>query len=506
VSRRLGENLLALLRHLAAPRWLALAFASYFCLRRTAGNAWTPVFDPDIWWVAAAGRITLATGQPPRHNLFSFSDPEQPWIMHEWLLGPLYAFGLAHMGPRFFVLIALCVYGLGLFLLVRATLGRAQNTLAGTLLASVGAVFFLRRLVSARPMHLALLFPLLLTSLAFGPAFTGWHLLGCVALEWLWANCHGSFPLGIALLMAAALDQPRGRALRCAAALGALAVTFVNPYGARLHLFVWNYLSGHEGIYRSIQLHISEFASMHEAWGRLIKPQDLVGCALALAASLAAASERKYRVRGLLSLALWIMAVRQARHFELAGVLTCLLLVPWADARLRGWARPSADEAAFRRRASALLLLPTYLLALRVYFVTSSTRQPSDWLDREYAFADSLSAVPASAHLFIPFAFAGYAIWHGYPRGIRVFFDPRNDCYSPHTLDDYLVLDSGNTPATRALALLDASHIDTVLVPSEHPLIAALANAPHWQRLPDSGEHGFRRRSSIAEASFERDP
>jgi hypothetical protein len=360
-------------------------------------------------------------------------------------------------------------------------------------------VFFFR-VVSARPMLVALLFPLLLTAIAFGPTFGIGQLIGCIFVEWIWANCHGSFPLGIALLMAAALDQPRDRSLRVMATFGALAATFANPYGARLHVFVWNYLAGGHGIFQSIQTNVSEFASMQQAWGKLIQLDQLVGFAIAFGVSLAAAMQRKHRVRGMVCLVLWSMAVRQARHYDLAGLLTCVLLVPWADERLSSWQRPLAVEAAFRRRATALLLLPVCLLALRVWSVTWSTRTTADWLDPDYAFADSLSAVPASARLFIPFSHAGYAIWQGYPRGIRVFFDPRNDCYSPQTLKDYVALNATKTPAARARELLDTSGTDTVLVPSSHPLVKTLANAPEWEPLPGNLEHGFRRRAQRAAA------
>ena len=55
----------------------------------------SPIGDPDVWWVAAAGREMLRTGGVLRHNLFSFTEPDHAWLMHEWLLGPLYA-AVAH--------------------------------------------------------------------------------------------------------------------------------------------------------------------------------------------------------------------------------------------------------------------------------------------------------------------------------------------------------------------------------------------------------------------------
>ncbi|MET0389024.1 MAG: hypothetical protein ABW321_23825 [Polyangiales bacterium] len=474
------------------PHWIVVAATLFCALRRMAGNGWVPVFDPDVWWVAAAGRVALETGRAPAWNLFSFTEPERPWIMHEWLLGPLYALGLTRMGPAFFVLVALGAYGLGLHLIVRATLGRARHSLVGVLFAGVGTVFFLRRLVSARPMHLAALCPLGLGILAFGPAFSRWQLLGVVVIEWLWANCHGSFPLGLLLLMAAALDAERDRRRRWIALGLAGAVSFVNPYGAKLHVFVWHYFAGGAGIFRSIHQHSSEFGSLFAAWGKLIKLQELVGCTLGVCLALVVLATPRHRVRGLVCLGLWVMAFRQARHIDLAGLLSCVLLLPWADARLRAWSRPPQLEAAFRRRASWLLVGPVWLLAALIFTTSYTSRHPGDWVDPDFGFAGELAAVPDGARLFIPFHYAGYAIWHGYPRGIRVFFDPRNDCYTSEALERYVTLNAARDPS-EARQLLDASHTDTVLAPTGHPLLAILADTPGWQPLAGNPAHGYRR-------------
>ena len=58
--------------------------------------------DPDVWWVAAAGRERLLHGALPTTNLFSFTDPSHPWVMHEWLLAVPYAWMLGRLGPPAF--------------------------------------------------------------------------------------------------------------------------------------------------------------------------------------------------------------------------------------------------------------------------------------------------------------------------------------------------------------------------------------------------------------------
>jgi hypothetical protein len=123
-------------------------------------------------------------------------------------------------------------------------------------------------------------------------------------------------------------------------------------------------------------------------------------------------------------------------------------------------------------------------------------RRPADWLSEDYAFLGSLASVAASAHLYVPFHGAGLAIWYGYPRGIRVFYDSRNDCYSVETLRAYAMLGKAqatNAARQRAREILDASHTDAVLIPATHPLMSTLAAAPDWELLERSPGQLFRR-------------
>jgi len=45
--------------------------------------ATSKVFDPDVHWLAAAGRWLLASGHVPAQNHFSFTAPDHVWLMHE---------------------------------------------------------------------------------------------------------------------------------------------------------------------------------------------------------------------------------------------------------------------------------------------------------------------------------------------------------------------------------------------------------------------------------------
>jgi hypothetical protein len=495
-------------RAFTRPRNLTL-FAATLASTAFYVIAVTPVVDPDVWWVAAAGRITLAAGAVPTTNVFSFAEPAHPWVMHEWLLGPIYALAVGNAGPRAFVAIALVVAALQLALLLGATVGRARHLGAGLGVALAAMAFFGGRFLSARPTGVSLLFPLVLTPLAVSPRFSIAAAVAAVAVELLWSNTHGSFPLGIALLVLGAWDGAGQRRLRLATAGAAAAATLVNPYGLRLHRFVWSYFRGGEGIYREIHAHIVEFGSIASAWGRTVGPVDVCGLLLVGAVCLGALRDRRFFVRAGFCLLLLASALLHVRHFELAGLVTCILLVPFVDDRVEAWARtalpspaalrPNATELACvregkrqrereqeptsrRRLATALVLLPACALGVGTFVAAGRARAPAEWIADGEAVVPLLAAVPDGAHLYAPFQKAGLAIWYDQPRGVGVLFDSRNDCYSAATFRAYLALDDARTTPERVEALLDGFAVDAALLPEDHSLVKHLSRDARWSR------------------------
>src|ERR1700735_5280971 len=161
----------------------------------------TPIVDPDVWWVASAGREILARHAVPRENLFSFVEPSHPWIMHEWLFGAPYALGLERFGPAVFNAIALAVLGMAAALLALGTIGRARHASVGLLMLLGAIVLFGGRFLLARPTGVALLFPIALSLVAFAPRFTRASAVVAAGIELVWANAHGSFPIGVVILL-----------------------------------------------------------------------------------------------------------------------------------------------------------------------------------------------------------------------------------------------------------------------------------------------------------------
>lgn len=445
--------------------------------------ATSPIYDPDVWWVAAAGRQLIETGEVPQHNLFSYTEPQHPWVMHEWLLGPVYAWGLRLLGPPFFVATALVSLGLGLWLLLRGTYERTRHPSAGLLLACLAIACFGGRWLSARPSGIALLFPILVCLIAFAERFSLRSLIAVVLLELCWANTHGSFPLGIVLLLASALDRRSDRRLRWLATALASLVTFANPYGLRLHEFVYNYSVGQRGIYREIHHNIDEFRSIVGAWGFTSGPIEVLGLVAIGGLSTYACFGRRYRIRGILCLSLIGGALLQARHIELAGLVGCLLLAPSFDAL---WTEPALNE---NKRTTLSAVLVTVVLGLgTVPFIARwSSAEPGSWTAAGKPFESALDAVADGARLYVPFSQAGLAIWYGFQRDIRIFYDPRNDCYTAETFRSFMALGERETPAREALSILERTRTNAAVVPADHPLNSLLAKDPGWFLKRDSG-------------------
>lgn len=477
----MSTTLRSALAFLARPSHLTLLVATVVCAAAAVAGT-TRLYDPDVWWVAAAGRELLTSGAIPRQNLFSFTEPSRTWIHHEWLLGPLYALGLEHCGPRFFVALTVFLFPAALSLVLAATLGRSRHFGAGLLTALVAIAFFGSRLLSARPSGVAQLFPLALALLAFSPRFGPVRALMVSALELIWANTHGSFPLGIALLTVAALDEKRDRPWRFGAVLTATLATFVNPYGLRLHEFVSDYALGRSPTHAAIHTHIYEFGNIVGAWGHTVTPRDLFGLALVTVLAAMAWRQRAYRLRASLCLVLIASAVMQARHIELAGLLTCLLLTDPVDEWARSWGLPNATSAGARRRASVFLVGLASLVGVGLFLRRGRPSSDGEWIAQGPDFCAALAKVPQGAHLYLPFSETGIGIWYGFPRDIRVFYDTRNDCYSARTIRAFFVLADPLTPSAQSRRLLKETGTNAVLVRFGHPLAAVLGQSSEWTR------------------------
>jgi hypothetical protein len=447
------------------------------------------VDDADVWWVAASGRQMLATRDVPRLNGFSFAEPQHAWVMHEWLFGAPYAWGLTALGPSFFALVAAGSFALTGALVLAATVGRARHAAVGCVVAFVPLVLFAHP--TARPTWVALAFPVAMMLVAFRPTFGRIATCAGVALELIWANAHGSFPLGVALLAVAAWAEPVDRRRRIATTMAAGLVTLLNPYGLRLHALVLDYLFSSPGRGIGDLSPITEYAPL---WDGRYFAVNSIAATLALAALVLVAvstlRHREHRPRGVLVLALVPLAAVHARFAPTLAVVATVALLPaledaMARTRLAAYTGPP-----WRPRGAAIAAYAAVAAGvIAAGFATVAARPTDAWIDPALgggSFLRLAAMLPDGANVVTPFRSAGLVLWLASPRGVRVLYDSRNDPYSPEMRRVGLTL--LEQPPRAIVEELDRRGATHALVPSP-PAVeperrrgydGALASAPAW--------------------------
>jgi len=435
------------------------------------------VADPDGWWVAAAGRRMVAAFAVPRQNRWSFTAPDHPWVMHEWALGPLYRWAAAD--PRFFSALSLLV-GLGLIAFVFAGTGRRGGPVAPRLLATAfyAGLFGLASAFS-RPTVAALLFAGAMALLATRRRF-GWREgLFALLVQLAWTNGHGSFPLGCLLLGWSALAFTEDRPRRLMAAALAVLVTFLNPYGVALHELVVAYATGGGEGLGWARATLVEFQPLWRGGLRFVHPSELVGLGLLVALALrhlvrpGTTERREAAARSALALGLALLAALQARHSTLAGLVGTIVLAPaFADLL-------PARRAPRWRPALAIAFGPALLVGLAGLALGGGRPSPKTGGEGLPAIA---RRIPDGAAVFVPFHQAGRFVWLTDPRGVRVFYDSRNDCY-PRSV----AAEGWAAEHRGAIGPLRSRGTEWAIARTGTPLEQALADADDWAPVATEG-------------------
>jgi hypothetical protein len=437
----------------------------FACAVASIATARQDVGDPDVFWIAAAGRETLAHGAVPRINGFSFVDGAHPWVMHEWLFGPPFAIGLRMLGAGFFLAFGLITATIIGALVTWALLSDVRRPEIALGISFLVAWTCDSRLGYARPTYSSLVLPLAMAVLAFRPNFGRAHAIAAIALAWIWANAHGSFPLGWVILAAALVDAPsRTRAIALA---GAFLVSFVNPYGLALHRLVIEYAIGREasGVTEA-RRHILEFAPIWRASYLQIVPTILVvaSCAWGVA-GVVLIVRRRYVARAALVVLLALAGLLASRHVALAALLGPVLLAPAIDDLTKR--DPSANTDSKPTRWTLGIHVPGMLVALAVLASRMFASAPNDLISPSVggsSVVDLVRSIPDGTHVYTPLRSAGLVIWEGGARNIGVLYDSRNDCYSAEVAR--WALSVGSMSDAQILEGFDRFGVQMVLVPT----------------------------------------
>ncbi len=438
-----------------------------------SGGAHSLFRDSDSGWHIRTGEDIVRAFRIPRVDPYSFTRAGQEWFAWEWLSDA--ALGAVHQSaglPGVTLLAATLIAAA-----IMASCALALRLRANFFLAGAGAAL----LMGATSMHWLArphLFSWLL-AIAFLAAAEKRKLTFLPLLAVLWANVHGSFLLGPAILGIYALgsalrkDREQSRSFLLFGGLTFL-TTFANPYGWRLHQHVFAYL-GNDYLLD----HVSEFASFNfHLPGALYVEGFLL---VALAGGLAALRQGAYE-RALLTLAMLHLALFSARHMPLAALTLLPLALGSITAELRGF--QSARIAAFldyserlrdwdRRVPGILPVAAAVVLAAVLVSFSTTGFDPQVFPVKEVGY---FSGRESTTRVFSSDQFGGYLIYRFGGR-LRVFFDGRSDFYGTDFLKRYAEVAEVRPGWER---VLEEERVNAVLVKPDQALAEALRANGHW--------------------------
>jgi hypothetical protein len=434
--------------------------------------------DSDTLWQIRIGQWIVENGAMPHTDVHSFTRFGEPWMSSSWLSQVLYALSWESLGWAGPVVLTSLAIGasIAIFMsLLDDYVDPARAILLVTLAALMSATHFL-----ARPHMLAL--PFMVTFLgglmaaADRRSAPSWLLLPVLAI---WANLHGGFVLGLALIGPIGLEalwtsEAKHRvalAVRWAMfGVAALAACCCTPYG-------WDTLLGAAKI-----LSLGKLLSMIWEWMPVnfatwsffeYALLGLIGIAFLRGLTLSVP-------RIILLLGLTDMALAHARNIEIfAFILPLVLAKPFAEqlgTLLTGTAPAREGQPRFHVVMFAALAITVAGWATTRAFVAN---HPFSFLEVQtpVAAVDVLQKRHAQ-RIFSTAPFGGYLL----SRDIKAFIDGRAELYGEKFVLDYFDAVMAKDVET-LLRLLDTYRIDATLLTPDLPATKVLDHIPGWKRL-----------------------
>ena len=511
------------------PRWVLPSFTDLFFLMLTGILAFTPaskalLADADTGWHIRDGEFILATHSVPHTDLFSYTRAGQPWYAWEWLYDAGIA-GIHHFaglnGVLFFTALVIALTYALLFRLLLRRSGNFAVSAGLTLMAASTAQFHML----ARPHVLSWLFTVIWVDLLY--RFEEGER---AALFWLppfmliWVNLHGGFLLGLALLALfgcaaiwrfAAGGRGAGRQiLQLAIAFAAcLGMTFLTPYGYKLHIHIYQYLSN--GFLMNA---IDEFMSPDFHASGLGYFEVLI---LLTVLAIALAHDRLTATDLLIVLFSLHAALYAKRNIPLAAILIGFSTARlWAGIVSRDGApnlpavgRVGVDgarrsgpawlgslleavddisgnmvamETQFRGHGLAILALAAATaIVLNGGRLFSAQVVSAQFNEKKFPVraTEFIRGKNIHDHLFNPDDWSGYLIYRLYPE-TKVFFDDRHDFYGEAFVREYV---QASDATSKWRQPLDKYQVKWVLVPAASPLATVLKESKDWRTEFDDG-------------------
>ncbi len=450
-----------------------------------------PIRPQDFWWHIAIGRSILQTGAIPTVDTYSFTALGQPYASYQmfWLpetaLYGLYTSGGPALVVFVYSLLITAAYALLLLLGWQITRNWRAATVSVLLAAAVGINDW-----NVRPQGITFLLGALLMMAIHWMRTTrrSWGLLIPPLCLAIWANSHGAFPLGLALigvwLLQECWDSVRQRrrtpALHLAAlslALAILACLF-NPRGVG----IFSYVSGMTAN-PVIQNMVPEWAPPRLATlgGKLFYFGLLCSVLIVLPSA-----RRLTLEKFLIWSAFAVLGLRTARGSVWFGLATAPIVAEHLSillAQRRGQGEHPLSPRVARLMNTLLLGFLVLLTFLSIPWFKALLPLPqvkAGLISQETPIAatEFLLRQHLPGRLFHTMSFGSYLAWAAQP-DYPVFVDSRIELYPLSVWQDYLAIGSAQPGWQERLARYEIEIL--FLSPSEHAALIRAAQESGWQ-------------------------
>jgi hypothetical protein len=439
-------------------------------------SAWfhPPIVGEDLWWHLAAGREVAEHGAPPLVDVFSFTAAGRPWLNPEWLWDAA-AWRLYARDPQL-----LAWTNLAVLLVLFAIVGETCRTTSGSRLAAglavVGAAACSHIFFDIRPHIATLVFVAVILLLRDAP-WAPWLWPGLIAL---WANVHGGFVFGIAMIGLLVATRTVARSVAAgrlvvnrrewAAAALCLVVWLANPWGAALIEFPLGLLDA-TSPYRDIREWLPPELS---ADPRLYGGRFLWLAVLAAASIPLLARRDPFLV--LLSVVTFAMALSSRRFIPLFAITAApavAVTLTWMQRRdERRWPVLGTPAAAIGATAVGAVVAALLLAQLRLRPQLFERWVGIDFFPREAV--RYLNALGPPVRLLNTTVWGGYLMIHA-PQS-RLFFDGRGATVYPDEIaNEFAAMRGGGAELP---ALIDRWGFDAAILGTGSGLAANLTRLP----------------------------
>ncbi|AND92124.1 MULTISPECIES: hypothetical protein [Bradyrhizobium] len=433
--------------------------------------------DSDSFWQIKVGQWILDHGAVPTTDFYSFTRAGAPWISTSWLSQVLLAFSHAQWdwaGP-----VILTAMATALTAAIFVYLLDAQIEAPRAVLFAMLALLLSLHHVLARPHILALPVMVAWVGLLMAAAdrrrAPSWYWLPLMAL---WANLHGGFVLGLALIGPISLEAvehaEKGQRLRLFMrwvlfGIGAVIASCCTPYGWKTLLGATNILSLGELLSLIFEWMPANFATFTSFEGALL---GLI--AFGYYRGLVLSAPRIFLI-----LFLTWSALTHVRSIEAFAFLVPLVLAKPLGELVP---RPQPDSTGTDRWPAH------YVTALGALMIVAAGWTSTSLYMGHHRFTFTMTQTPVAAvdlleqrkvqRIFNAYQFGGYLI----SRDIPVYVDGRAELYGEKFVMDFFKATEGKKPELLP-RLLDEYKIDATLLVADAPGPQILDQLKGWKRI-----------------------